>query len=246
MKQWKTFFLDLLFPQFCLQCGKEGFLVCPDCLFAVPINPYRYCPFCSIPKRVVQKGKCSAHKHFKLNGLFSATAYKEPLVKKMITSFKYEPYVKDLCGALSFLIISHLALLDNDAVARDFFARFQSERFVFMPVPLSAKKQKKRGYNQSLLLAKILSLYYQKPLQADNLLKIRETVSQTQLKREQRWLNMNNAFMVQDASLVQGKIIFLVDDVFTTGATMEQCALVLKAAGAKAVWGIVVARESLS
>lgn len=238
-KRLKDQILNLLFPQFCLKCQKEGFLVCPDCLSIIDLNPFQYCPFCSRPNRVTKKDKCQSHQNFYLNGLFSACDYKNLLVKKMLFLFKYEPYIKSLGLLLANLIISHFALAEKHPSA--LFNR--SGQAIFMPIPLFKKKEKQRGYNQSAILAEILAIYYHLPLQKNNLIKIKNTKSQTEFNKQKREQNIANAFAVKNPDLIFKKTIFLVDDVFTTGSTMEECAKTLKLAGAKKVFGIVVARE---
>lgn len=238
-KRIKNQLLDLLFPQFCLKCNKEGSLVCFDCFSTIDLNPFQYCPFCSTPNRVIQNGKCQSHQNFKLNGLFSACDYKNPLAKKMLFLFKYEPYIKNLGLPLANLIISHFALAEKQEI-------FKNPEAIFMPVPLFKRKEKKRGYNQSAVLAKILSVYYQLPIQKNNLVKIKNTKSQTEFKKQEREQNIANVFAIKNPGLINGKTIFLVDDVFTTGSTLEECAKTLKTNGAKKVYGIVVAREGLT
>ncbi len=238
-KKIKNKLLNLLLPQFCLKCNKEGFLICPDCFSLIELNPFQYCPFCSVPNRVIQNGKCQTHQNFKLNGLFSACDYKNPLVKKMLFLFKYEPYIKNLCLPLSSLIISHFLLAEKTEL-------FKIPEAVFMPVPLFIKKEKKRGYNQSMVIAEILSIYYKLPIQKNNLIKIKNTKSQTEFNKKEREENIANAFTIKNPALISEKTIFLIDDVFTTGATMEECAKTLKSAGASRVYGIVVAREGLN
>lgn len=242
---WKKLYnqlLNLLFPQFCLKCQKEGFLICKDCFSLIDINPFQYCPFCSHPNRVIKNGKCQSHQNFYLNGLFSACEYKNPLVKKMIFLFKYKPYIKNISLPLTTLIISHFALTEKHPLT----LLHQPKQGVFMPVPLFKKKEKQRGYNQSALIAQILSIYYKLPLQKNNLIKIKDTQSQTKFNKQQRQQNIANAFVIKNPDLINGKTIFLIDDVFTTGSTMEECAKILKANGALKVFGIVVARESLT
>ena len=238
-------FLNILFPQFCLKCNREGFLVCFDCLSIIDLNPFQYCPFCSAPNRVIQNGKCQSHQNFKLNGLFSACDYKNPLVKKMLFLFKYEPYIKNLGLPLASLIISHFALAEKQEIFNPSASSEQAPSAIFMPVPLFKRKEKKRGYNQSAIIAKILSIYYQLPFQKNNLIKIKNTKSQTEFSRQEREQNIANAFAIKNPDLISGKTIFLVDDVFTTGSTLEECAETLKANGARKVFGIVVAREGL-
>lgn len=217
---WKNQILNLLFPQFCLKCQKEGFLVCPDCLSLIDINYKSY-------------------QGFYLNRIFSATSYQEPLVKKMILLFKYEPYIKNLALPLAYLIISHFGLTEKQSL----FRPQQANSGVFIPVPITNKKTRERGYNQSAVLGKILSLYFRLPFSSNNLVKIKNTKSQTELSEQERKINIANAFAIKNPDLISGKTIFLVDDVFTTGSTMEECARILKLAGASKVYGIVVARE---
>jgi ComF family protein len=237
---WKKFLLDILFPQFCFGCGKEGCLICQDCLMTIEISEYQYCPFCQKPVRVFERGCCQKHRGRALNGLFAATSYQNPLVKKLITNFKYEPYLKSLAKPLAFLIISHFLLSENKLILKE------QENSFLIPVPLRVYKKRNRGFNQSEEITKYLSDFFKIPYQFNNLIKIKKTQSQVELKREERERNIRGAFKLKNPQLVRGKRIFLVDDVFTTGATMEEAARVLKTAGAREVWGIVVAREPLS
>ena len=114
---------------------------------------------------------------------------------------------------------------------------------VLIPVPLDKKKLKSRGYNQSEELAKELSEVLQIPMISDNLIKIKNTKPQMELKKEEREKNLGKAFKIKNSQTLLGKKIFLVDDVYTTGSTMDECAKTLKEAGAKQVWGIAIARE---
>nr|QGT50790.1 hypothetical protein Elusimicrob2101_0530 [uncultured Elusimicrobia bacterium] len=118
-----------------------------------------------------------------------------------------------------------------------------AEAETVMPVPLFPKRLRKRGYNQSELLA--VSLACETGLACDvcSLVRTRDTVSQTTLGRKGRLSNMTGAFVCKNPSAVKGKVILLVDDVATTGATLEGCAAALKAAGAKKVFAYTFARE---
>ncbi|MBZ9572840.1 ComF family protein [Patescibacteria group bacterium] len=231
--------VHILFPQSCLNCKKEGSVICEDCLSSIEISEFKYCPFCKTPKRVFEKGTCSSHRKMRLSGIFSATSYKNPLVKRLISKFKYEPFLKNLGLPLASLIIAHFLLSENKTIFKD------KENSVFVPIPLSRFRQRWRGFNQASLIARELSKFFKIPLLNNNLIKVKKTQLQVELKREEREKNIKGAFKVQRLKEIQGKRIFLIDDVFTTGATMEECARVLKKAGAKEVWGIVIARESL-
>lgn len=237
----KEFLLDILFPCFCLNCGKEGNYLCQDCFSLIEILERQYCPFCppagrpgSAPKIVLDGRAClSCRRTKKLSGLFCSTSYDNFIAKKLINQFKYEPYIKELSKTLSSLIIAHLLNLNN-------FPNFAN--FVLLAVPLHKKKLKQRGFNQAEEIGKKLSRFLKVPLFNDVLLKIKQTLSQVDLEKKQRQENIKGAFFCQKPELIKNQNILLVDDVLTTGSTMEECASILKEAGAKEVWGIVVAR----
>jgi ComF family protein len=112
---------------------------------------------------------------------------------------------------------------------------------LIVPVPLHPNRQKERGYNQSLLLAEQLSTTLGQPLDTKSLIRQRMTQSQMTLKRAERKTNVANAFICQSDRL-SGKTILLIDDVCTTGATLNACAEALKNSGVTAVFGLTLAR----
>lgn len=237
--QFKSFFLELFFPQFCFFCQKEGSSVCPDCLALISIAEECWCPFCSF-KTAHTPLKCQKHEKKNLNGVFSATSYQEKRAKKLIGAFKYKPYLKSLALPLSSLIISHIFLTTN----KGFFEN--GENSCFIPLPITKKKQKERGFNQALEIAKELSSFFKLPLEKDNLIKIKETSSQTKLSKKERKENVKDAFQLKNPLALKGKRVFLVDDVLTTGSTLEEAAKTLKRRGkAREVYGVVIAREPL-
>jgi len=111
-----------------------------------------------------------------------------------------------------------------------------------VPVPLEKRKLKWRGFNQAEEIAKELSNFWEIPFILDCLIKVKENPPQVDLSEEERMENIKGVFQAKDEKEIMGKKIFLVDDVYTTGATMEEAARVLRATGAKEVWGITVAR----
>jgi len=232
----KGFLLDLLFPKFCLGCQKEGTYLCDDCRSLLDINEFNYC-LCSHNPYITQTGKCYRCQNRKLSGLYSALPYKEhELTKKLIYQFKYPPYLKDLAKTLTSIIIEHLVLSkkNTDNIW---------ENSVLIPVPLDSKKIRERGYNQTEELSNEMSKVLTIPVITNNLLKIKQTEPQMELTKSEREKNLENAFKIKNPAEFAGKKIFLVDDVYTTGSTMEECAKVLKISGAKQIWGIVIARE---
>ena len=114
---------------------------------------------------------------------------------------------------------------------------------VLMPVPLYKAKYKKRGYNQSALLARELGRLLGLEADESSLIRLRNTPSQTGFGRQARFENMKEAFLCAAPQSVKGKVVLLIDDVATTGATLEACAAALKKAGAKKVMAYTLARE---
>jgi len=235
------FILDLLFPPSCINCQSEGSYLCQDCLSLVDVSLNQYCPFCRPAKIVLNGRTCNLCKRTKnLDGLYSAAPYHDFIIKKTIAQFKYEPYIKALSKPLSLLIIKHFQLLEHPLGNP---SGFNGAKEVLAPIPLAKKRLRQRGFNQSEEMAKELSVFFNIPLLCNVLVKTKETLSQIELSGSQREENVKGAFFCKNSDAIRGKKIFLVDDVFTTGSTMEECARVLKIANAKEVWGIVVARE---
>jgi len=231
----KNFLLDIFFPKFCVGCGKEGIYLCEDCKSCLEISEQVFC-LCEKPNRLIQNGKCNKCKFKKLDGLYLAVSYKNQLVKKIIHQFKYEPLIKELSESLTDLIITHFLLLNK---VDDFW-----KDKILIPIPLYITKLKRRGFNQAEEIAKNLSNAFKAPLLNDCLIKIKETPAQMELSEKERKENLKGAFEVKEKERIKNQKIILIDDVYTTGATMEEAAKILKEAGAKEVWGIVIARGS--
>ncbi len=238
--QIRNFLLELFFPSFCLGCQKEGTYLCGDCKSTLEISEYNYC-LCSKNPIRLQNGskteKCNRCRDLKLSGLYFALPYKEKsLTRKLIHQFKYQPYIKDLAKNLAELLIEHFIITGKN------IEEIWQES-ILMPVPMETKKLKNRGYNQAEELAKELSKILKVPLISNNLVKIKKTLPQMKLSAKERQENLKNAFFIKNTKELSGKKIFLIDDVYTTGSTMEECAKTLKEAGIKSVWGIAIARE---
>jgi len=242
----KNFTLDLLFPKFCLGCQREGSYLCQDCRALLEILEFNYClcekdPIIIPPGQIDRKkGKCHRCQDKKLSGLYFALSYKNKIAQSLIKSFKYPPYVKDLAETLSSVLIEHFIKTRNNTDQI-------WENSILIPVPLYKKKLRERGYNQSEELAKELSKILKIPVLSDVLLKIKKTDSQMELKKDDREKNLLGAFAINEnfvkSDFTKFLKIFLVDDVYTTGSTMQECALALRASGAKSVFGIALARE---
>ena len=213
-----NFFLGLLFPKFCFGCQSEGSYLCEDCRAILEISKFH-----------------EQHSGQNLKDLYFALPYRNPLVKNLIRKFKYQPFVKELARPLSFLIIEHFQLLNNKPSFID---------FTIIPVPLEKRKLKWRGFNQAEEISKKLSCFLEIPLFSGCLIKTKETIAQVELTGNERKENIKGAFAVKNSQEIKNKKILLVDDVFTTGSTMEEAARILKAAGAKEIVGVVITRAS--
>lgn len=215
--------LDLFFPKRCVSCGKLGTYLCADCYKKVEIVTYPVCPYClrqAVGGRVHPRCK----KPFGLDGLVIACRYKGP-VKLLIRKLKYR-WVRSIRDVLIELLVSNISRFD---LPQDAY---------LVPVPLHTRRKKWRGFNQSELLATELCKRFGTK-GVDILERIRETRTQVSLAAKERKVNMRDAFEVKGK--VKSERYILVDDVYTTGATTKECARVLKKAGAKEVWGMVVA-----
>jgi len=242
--KFKNFALNLIFPKFCFGCKKEGLYLCDDCRTLLDISEFDYCLCNPKPVRISNEnthnqtiGKCPKCQNKNLSGLYFALPYKEKtLTRKLIYQFKYPPYLKDLAQTLASILIEHFVLTNKNT-------NKIWDNSVLVPVPLDKKKIKIRGYNQSEELAKELSKVLQVPVVADCLIKTKFTNPQMESKKEEREKNLENVFQTKNYGKIAGKKVFLIDDVYTTGSTLQECAKVLREAGIKNVWGICLARE---
>ncbi len=210
--------LDLLFPPRCVGCGRGGHWFCPDCVAAIAPGP------------AWRDGLEP------LAGLWVTGLYEDPL-RTAIHALKYEGK-RQLAAPLGQLLLATYRRQMQGAA----LARFDA----VLPVPLHPRRQTERGYNQSALLARELSRGAGLPLLADALLRRRDTPQQVGLDPPARRANVAGVFACPtDHAALEGKTLLLIDDVCTTGATLAACAGALRAAGARAVWGLALARPAL-
>lgn len=237
----KNTILDALFPIFCLSCEKEGFWLCEKCLNRTKLLDFQVCPTCE--NIVTKKGKlcraCRARRKSNLDSLVSAVSYEDPAIKKLVHNLKYR-FAGDISHPLAKMISR--ALVQNDIALPDFL----------VPVPLHPRRLRWRGFNQSFLLASHISEEIA-PLTGIEILDILERKRfnrpQMQIKNyQERLRNMKNIFTLNenfDENIIKNKRLMLIDDIATTGATLEACAKVLKQSGVKMVSAAVVARQNV-
>jgi competence protein ComFC len=223
--------LDLLFPRWCIGCGREGDYLCGKCRSSLKTIAPPVCRRCGRPRvEDLTSDSCPncAGWENELDGVRAPFIF-AGIVREAIHEFKYNN-LRDLAPTLAGLM--HLYLKDNP-VPGD----------TLVPVPLHRKRLLERGYNQSALLARELGKQCGLPVVKDCLIRTRYTSSQARSAGvSERQHNVTGAFICRDRRL-QGKKVILIDDVSTSGATLGTCAGALKAAGAEAVWALVIALE---
>ncbi len=225
-----------LFPKLCLRCETHGSYACPFCLTKINLTRQLKCPTCHKTSPLGEFCLNCKKDEPALNGLWSATAYADPLIKKLIKTFKYEG-ILEINDILSHLIWSVL----KAHYLPPHWHNLPLDKWIISPVPLHKTKQRWRGFNQAELMAKKLSQLT--GLKFDNsLIRQRRTFKQSRLNDSWRQSNLKDAFILADNINPAGKIYLLIDDIYTSGATLENCARVLKQAGAVEVWGAVVAK----
>ncbi|QOX79936.1 ComF family protein [Trichlorobacter lovleyi] len=227
---------DLLLPPRCHICHKPvpdaGRLhICPDCRADLPLAGSPVCSICGIPFQ-------SAGDDHPCSRCIAAP----PPYTAARAALRYEGACRDLIHHFKYNGKSYLrrplGLITAELLA-PFVAAQQPDLLV--PVPLHPSRLRSRGFNQAVLLGDLLSRQWQIPLLRQGLTRTRPTPPQMELSREQRSTNLRGAFAVTAPDSVNNRHVMLVDDVFTTGSTLAECALVLQRAGCRTVSAVTVA-----
>lgn len=211
-KQYLIDIINHLFPPTCVGCNNRlshKNLLCTDCMYNLPITDHH----------IIKENRFKNHFLGRVN-IEKGAAYlnfrKEGVVQEIMHQLKYggKFFIGELLGKMAAKQVESVNFLNGVDI--------------IVPVPLHKIKKSIRGYNQCEAFAKGLSEYSRIPYSIDILLKIKNTSSQTSKSRIERIENVEHSFMVSSCSNLNGKHILLVDDVVTTGATLESCALALR------------------
>jgi competence protein ComFC len=224
---WQS--LDWLFPPECGGCGGKGSRWCQACQSRVePIGPI-VCRVCGDPQTSTKTCKNCRKIPPAYHSLRSWAAFKGPL-REALHHLKYR---RDLAlgDSLSRPLIGYLEDLNWKVD-------------LIVPVPLGNKRLKQRGYNQAALLAKPIALAHAINYSSKALLRVKDTPSQVGLTINQRRQNVFGAFWA-NAETIRGRSVLIIDDVTTTGATIESCAQALKESGALEIFALTLARAIL-
>lgn len=226
-RKWANKTLDLLFPPLCAACNKLGSLLCDDCLAKMPWVKEPICLRCgrSLLHPANACGACW-QESFPLQQVRASLFYREPLAG-VIHKMKY--------GGL-FALAKPLA-----QIMAKTWPDWRPAPDTIIPIPLHKRRIRRRGFNQSALLAFRVGRQLNISVNDQALQRIRHTLPQVDLSPAQRLVNVRGAFTA-DVNQVEGKQILLIDDVYTTGATMSAAADALIASGARSVSAYCLAR----
>mgnify|MGYP005847147201 CR=1 FL=1 len=230
--------INLLFPLRCLVCGKDinqyqSIPLCEEHLAMINLTKKPFCEKCGrkLSSEMQSEYICITCRDTKwhFDRQFSATVYNE-VMQELVHLYKYGMRNYLASSLASFMI----KFMDDyiDAKTIDFV----------IPVPLHWRRYLYRGFNQAYEIARRFSHQYSSKISTGNLRRIRYTTPQVGLSNEERKKNIRGAFTVINPERLTGKNILLIDDVFTTGATMNECARILKESGVLSVTGFTLSQ----
>jgi ComF family protein len=202
-------FISLLFPRLCYACGdhlvRNENIICTNCYIQIPRTNYHLAD--DNPVAQLFWGRCPLSKA----AAFSFYT-KGSRIRKLIHNLKYKG-VREVGYELGKIYGKSLKA-----------SGFTEDIDLIIPVPLHPSKQRKRGFNQSEYISAGLSETTGIPVELKSLFRITVSDTQTKRSRYERWMNVEGIFMVKDSEKLMGKHILIVDDVITTGSTLEACA----------------------
>ncbi|HVU07159.1 MAG TPA: ComF family protein [Verrucomicrobiae bacterium] len=228
IQNWLNVGLGFLYPEICQLCGveratkKEGF-VCRRCWQQIRFIRPPFCERCGLPFEgdLTTSFECSNCREMELHFRSARSAVvAKTTVLEIIHRYKYQRQLWFEPFLINLLLREALPVLQNQGWN------------LIVPVPLYSVRAREREFNQAAQLAKHLSTAAKIPLNLKLIRRISPTATQTLLTREQRAANVRGAFAIQKGAKLNGENIILVDDVFTTGATTNECARILRASGA--------------
>ncbi len=225
--------LDFLFPIECIYCQAEGVLVCESCFSGLKFKYHAKCLGCQ--RHNILSSLCSrCQKKYILDEMMVAADYKQENVSQAIKLLKYK-FLKDLSLYLGDFLSSFINYAEKET-------EIKNKDFVVIPIPLYWKRYNWRGFNQAEMIAdrvaKNLNLTLNTQLKRN-----KNRTPQVKLARRKRRENLKNCFSWQGGEEIKNKNILLIDDVATTGSTLNEAARELKKSGAKKIIGLSIAGE---
>lgn len=234
-------FLNIIYPPRCNICGDflhiphENPYICETCIKGFKIINPPICSICGIPFESDTEEDHPCERCIR----------KRPFYDRLRALYLYENGIMEAVHKMKYSGKSYIAKSLAPLLA-SFAMEWLDDihDMLMVPVPLHPRKLRQRGFNQSLILARGISLILNSELDILSFRRIKFTRSQTGLNMDERRKNVKNAFELKDGKHYKGKSVILVDDVATTGNTMNECARILKKGGCEKVYGLVLARTA--
>jgi competence protein ComFC len=219
MKKFFSFLKSLFFPKECLDCGALGEFICSACLKKIPIRPSKP------PEKIRYQDY--------LDQVHIASFYSNHILARLIDLYKfhYQQHLGEILAKLAIDYIKKNKLTDTLV------------DFIIIPLPLHQRRYLERGFNQSQILAQTIADFFNLTCINDAIIRTKYTKHQTKLNMNKRLINIAGVFSVINKQKIIGKKILLVDDVITTGASLNEAAKVLWQNGAIKVIGLVLAKN---
>lgn len=217
------YLLDIVFPRVCVGCRRVGEYICQKCQQKL-VKPAQICPSCNKPS---------------LDGWTHPKCRTRYSLERLIVGLTYRGMVQDCLKKVKYKsaweVISFLYKIWNPSLGLS--------GVVITSVPMWRQKEKIRGFNQAQILAELIAIDYRVP-NIVLLKRIKETKPMFGLGRDERLANVRDSFEISADQIQQIKNcrVILVDDVWTTGSTIRECAKVLKRSGVKELWGVTLAK----
>lgn len=234
---WRTL-IRILYPASCALCQTslliDEFHLCLLCKTRIPVLKDPLCLRCARPLAPFGTR----------NSVCSSCHSERPYFDRGFSLVEYHDSVKEIFHQIKFgkkiWLLSIFSELLNEAKPFNV-----SNYDMLIPIPLELSRERQRGFNQALEIAQVIKKTYEtKPLEISKAIKkIKKTVPQSQLGRNKRLGNLTNAFRLKKTCNVRGKSVLLIDDIFTTGSTINECARLLKNQGAERVDFFTIARS---
>lgn len=228
--------LELIYPEinYCFICDK----------YDEEINESYICYGCKLKLEFINSNICD--KCGKLLPIYndlnicSNCLVTENYFDKAISPLKYSGILKDAIYKFKYKNGHYMYKLFGQFLLEEYLKNNLNSDLI-VPVPLHKKRKNKRGYNQSELLSKFLGKKLNIKVDTKNLIRVKNTSVQNKLSKEQRIHNLENAFKVLDKNVFKNKSILLIDDIFTTGTTVNECSKVLKECNPKEIIALTIA-----
>ena len=224
--------LSILFPKFCEGCNKFGEKICKTCADKISILEHQECLMCSHPNTDGYTHKICKISYAPVQ-TFSMFKYSW-IIKSLVRKGKYRGNFK-----------SYLTIIELFNQKSNYLNAL--ENCILVPIPISKKRLQKRGYNQCEKICNYLEIFIPHSKTINLLKRVKETKSQYSLKREDRMVNIKNAFVIDNkfANQVENKRVVIIDDISTTGSTLREACKIINQANPKEIYCLTLSKDTI-